>query len=241
MTNKYIFSADVSNHSTGNSTGESALIFPVKILCTITNMLAVNRISNSFQSSEGRENNNLVKSAIGFHNNIFSKLYCFVNSFVHFPVACNHFAANIVQCCHAWENLAFQIFQRSTAAGGNMGNAFCQAKFFNSCNRVAAADNAGCTAFSNSLRYCFSALAECVHFKYAHRSVPNNHLGVLQSFGVSLAGFFANIKSHVILVQLFQALVYMLSIRSKCFCHYQVSRQQHFHAIFLSLSQKLLS
>ena len=241
MTNENIFSADISNHRTGNSAGEGTLVFPMQILCAIAYVLAIDSIRNSFQCGERRENNNLVQGTVSFHNNILSKLYSLAYGFVHFPVAGNHFAAQVIQRSNAGQHLALQIFQRSTAAGGNVGNAFSQAQLFDSSNAVAAADNAGSTALGYSLRYSLGTLAECIHFKNAHRSVPDNHLSVSQSFSISLAGFRTDIQSHISLIQVFHLFGYMLGVGSKCSSHYQIGRQQHIYFIFLSLSQKLFS
>ena len=121
-----------------------------------------------------------------------------------------------------------------------MRNAFCQTKLFDSSNAVAAANNAHCTALSNCLGNCFRTLAEGIHFEHAHRSVPNNHFCLSKCFSISLARFAADIKRHILLIQMLNAFSYMRSIRSKGSSHYEVGRQQQLNLVFLSLSQKLL-
>ena len=119
-----------------------------------------------------------------------------------------------------------------------MANLVSQAKFFDSSNRIATTNNANGTALSNCFSYSFSTFAESVHFENAHRTVPNNHLSIFQSISISNAGFFTNVKSHAVLVQLCNFFSSVFSISSKSFCHYEVSRQQHIYAISFSFSQQ---
>ena len=122
-----------------------------------------------------------------------------------------------------------------------MANFFCQTKFFNSSNGVATTNDTYSTTLSNSFCYSFSTFAESIHFEYAHRTIPNNHLSIFQSSSISNASFFANVESHSILVQFCNFFSSVFSISSESFCHYQVSRQQHFYAISFSFSQQSFS
>ena len=119
-----------------------------------------------------------------------------------------------------------------------MANLVSQAKFFNSSNRIATTNNTNSTALSNCFSYSFGTFAESVHFENAHRTVPNNHLRIFQSISISNTSFFTNVKSHAVLVQFCNFFSSVFSISSKCFCHYEVSRQQHIYAVCFSLSQQ---
>ena len=119
-----------------------------------------------------------------------------------------------------------------------MTNFVSQAKFFDCSNGVTTTNDAYRAAFSNSFCHSFGTFAESIHFEYAHGAIPNNHLSIFQSISVSNASFFANVKSHAILVQFCNFFSCMFSISSKSFCHNQISRQQHIYAVSFCFSQQ---
>ena len=183
-------------------------------------MLAINSISNGFQSGEGRENYNLVQGTIGLHHNILSQFHRLAHGLVHLPVAGNHLATQVVQSSNAGQHLTLQVFQGSATASGNVGNTLCQAQLFDSSDAVATANNANSATLSHGLSHSLGAFAEGIHFENAHGPVPHNHLSISQGGSVSLSSFFTNIQGHAFLIQCLHALGCMLGISSKCFCHH---------------------
>ena len=232
MADNYIFRADIGNHFAGNSAGVSAFIFPENILRTVTDMFAVDSIGNGFQSSKRREDYNLVQSSVRFFYNAFCKFYRFADCFMHFPVACNHFAAQVIQCGNTGQNFAFQIFKACTAAGRNMAYFRSKARLFNSGYTVAAAYNTYSLALGNCFGNSFRAMCKSIHFKYAHRAVPNNHFCALQSSFILQTAFRANVKRHIVLAQVFNTFNLCIGVSRKGRSHYKVNRQQYFNIVF---------
>ena len=239
MANHGVFSADIGNHGTGNSAGEGPLVLPMNVLGAIAHVLTINSISNGFQSGEGREDYNLVQGTICFHNDVLSQLHSLAHGLVHLPVAGNHFTTQIVQRSNTGQHLPLQVFQGSATASGDVGNALSQAQLFDSSDAVATANNANSATLSHGLSHSLGALAEGIHFEYAHRAIPHNHLRISQCCCISLSSFFANIQSHTLLVQSLHALGCMLSVGCKGLGHHQISGQQKLHVILFCLGNKL--
>src|SRR5699024_583202 len=102
----------------------------------------------------------------------------------------------IVSCCYAGQFLAFEEFQRSAAACGNVAHLIAESKLVNCSCGVAAADNGGSVCLSQSFGNCDSAFCKNRVLEYAHRSVPYNCLGCLCSLCVCFCGLRSDIQSE---------------------------------------------
>ena len=97
---------------------------------------------------------------------------------------------------NAGQLFAFQVFQGSTAAGGDVGHLVAQAHLLHSSCRIAAADHSGSAAFSHSLGNSQGAGCQGRVFEHAHGAVPDNGLrsfdGIskqLHALGADIAAF----------------------------------------------------
>ena len=104
----------------------------------------------------------------------------------------------IIKCGNAGKLLTLKEFKRSAAACGNMGHLIAVAECINGCRRVAAAYNGYGVGLGKALCNCNSACCQGRVFKYAHRSVPNNGLSVLNFVCEKLRSLRSYIKTLVI-------------------------------------------
>src|SRR5699024_4431633 len=94
----------------------------------------------------------------------------------------------VVRCSHTRELLAFQEFQGSAAAGGNMAHLVSIAHLVNCSSGISAANDRDGVGLSKSLRYREGTGCQCRVLEHTHRSVPYNGLRGLDSICEHLRG-----------------------------------------------------
>ena len=115
-----------------------------------------------------------------------------------------------------------------------MGNLIFKTDLFNGRHTVAAAYDADRVALCNGFGHSFRTFAERIHFKYAHRPVPDHQLGVFYRVCIQFAGLRPDIQRHVILVQVIQCLYFIYGIRLELRSHHQIHRQQDLDILYVS-------
>ena len=106
------------------------------------------------------------------------------------PVSYTH------QMCIRDRLLALQEFQRSAAAGGNVGHLVGKAQLLDGRRRIAAADDGHGAAFRYCRSHCDGARSKILPLGYAHRAVPHHGARALDGVGEELFGLRADVKAH---------------------------------------------
>ena len=151
----------------------------------------------------------------------------------------------VEQASNSGEFLAFEEFEGSAATGRDVGDAVCEAELFASCCGVTAAYDGDCFGFSESFCYSDGTLCESGVFEYAHRSVPNNGLCVLDSVSKESSGLFADVETHLVCgncagVNGFNSDFCVDGVREVC-CDHGVNGKEELYACFFSLCHHFLA
>ena len=104
----------------------------------------------------------------------------------------------ILQAGNAGQLQAFQEFQGSAAAGGDVGDLVCEAQLLAGSRGVAAADDGHCVGIGQSLGHRDGALCQGGVLKDAHGAVPDDGLGVLHGVGEQSPGLLADVQALLV-------------------------------------------
>ena len=90
---------------------------------------------------------------------------------------------------------AFQQFQGSAAASGDMSHLIAISKLIYSCCGISAADDRNCICFSQCCCNCFGSCCEFRHLEASHRSVPYNGFSSFNSISEQFCSFRSDIQT----------------------------------------------
>ena len=99
--------ADLVEHARGDLARESAVIFPMNILCTNVDVRAKSSISNSSKSRSRRTYDNRYLCVFDERSQTANEVLALDDRVVHFPVACNNRSS-----CH-FKNYLLNIHQKT--------------------------------------------------------------------------------------------------------------------------------
>src|SRR5690606_8910202 len=136
------------------------------------------------------------------------------------------------------QHFAFHEFEKRTAAGGDVRDLIGHAVFVDGGQRITTTGDGKCSAVRNGIRQFFGTVAEAVHFKHAHRAVPQNGFGRFQHVSELSRGFRAYVQNHVVVADIGHFLNHRLGgvneghkvvDRAGDFRNHHVGRQRHIH------------